>query len=98
MKIIKHGNPEIYKQYTVPYTCTRCGCEFEAAAGDMRIKPAEPDPVKQLEFLLINPDKKPEELFIVNCPDCGMRLSKTTTEVDAIGESRDDKEDMNDSN
>jgi len=88
MNILKHGDPKIYNQYTVPYTCTRCNCEFEAVAGDMTIEPAEPDPVKQLEFLLFNPDKKPEKLFIVNCPDCGMKLSKTTAEVDAVGESR----------
>lgn len=95
MKILKHGKPEIYNQYTVPYACNRCGCEFEAVAGDMKIEPAEPDPVKQLACMLTNPDKQLEELFVVHCPDCGMRLSKTTTEVDQIGKERENNNAIN---
>lgn len=86
MKIIKLGNPEITRQYSVPYTCDRCGCEFEAVAGDIKIVPAEMDPVKQIMNIL--DDVKTEKLFKVNCPGCGKILSKTTAEVDACGKER----------
>lgn len=90
MKIIKHGNSKITKQYIVLYKCDRCGCEFEAVAGDIKIVPAETDPVKQLMNIL--DDAKTENLFKVNCPDCGKILSKTTTEVDACGKEDESDE------
>lgn len=37
MKVIKHGDPKITKQYIVLYKCDRCGCEFEAVAGDSEL-------------------------------------------------------------
>lgn len=88
MRIIKHGDPEIIKNYAVPYTCTRCGCECEAVAGDITISSAESDSLKRIEYMLTHEGTEPDEIFVINCPDCGMKLSKTTAEVDAIEESR----------
>ena len=85
MNILKHGNPEITKLYSILYTCDRCGCEFTAVAGDVYVLPAESDPVEQFRNILLE-NAKFENLFKVHCPDCGKMLSKTTAEVDAYGE------------
>lgn len=35
MKILKHGNPDIIKNWTTTFTCTRCECEFAANMSDL---------------------------------------------------------------
>lgn len=97
MKIIKHGDPNIVKNWTTTFTCTRCECEFAANLSDLTTDLADGvDAVTAFAKLLgdiDNPDKL-SELYVykTHCPDCGQELSKTKAEIVAeeLGGCKDD--------
>lgn len=86
MKIIKHGNPDIIKNYTTTFTCDRCGCEFTANTGDLTEALADNVNAVNLFVNLLgntdNSDKMSDPLvYKTRCPDCGRKLSKTKAEL-----------------
>lgn len=90
MKILKHGNPDIIKNWTTTFTCTRCGCEFTANTGDLTEALADGVDAVNLFVNLLgntdNSDKMSDPLvYKTRCPDCGQALSKTKAELIAEG-------------
>ena len=86
MKIIKHGNPDIIKNWTTTFTCTRCACEFAANLSDLTKDLA--DNVNAVDLFVNlsgntdNSDKMSDPLiYKTHCPDCGQELSKTKAEL-----------------
>lgn len=90
MKILKPGNPDIIKNWTTTFTCTRCACEFAANLNDLTKDLADGvDAVTTFTKLLsdIEHPEKVDDLYIykTHCPECGQELSKTKAEIIAEG-------------
>lgn len=92
MKILKHGNPDIIKNWITIFTCTRCECEFAANLGDLTEDIATKGTVVDLFVQLID---KPTEtdmndviVYKTHCPECGQELSKTKAEIIAEEQKR----------
>ena len=83
MKILKHGNPDIIKNWTTAFTCTRCECEFTANLGDLTAD-SSVQGVDLFIKLLDNPNDLTDVfIYKTHCPDCGQELSKTKAEIEA---------------
>lgn len=81
MKILKHGNPDIIKNWTTTFTCTRCECEFEVNFSDLTAD-SSVQGVDLFIRLLDNPNDLTDVLiYKTYCPECGQELSKTKDEV-----------------
>lgn len=98
MKILKHGNPDIIKDYTTLFTCNRCGCEFTANSSDLTEALADGvDAVTAFAKLLgdVEHPEKVTELYVykTHCPDCGQELSKTKAEI--VAEDQENDSDKN---
>lgn len=86
MKILKHGNPDIIKNWITTFICTRCECEFAANLSDLTHDLADGvDAVTAFAKLLsdIEHPEKVDALYIykTHCPECGQELSKTKAEL-----------------
>lgn len=86
MKIIKHGNPDIIKNWTTTFTCTRCECEFAANLSDLTKDLADGvnavDMFVKLFDSMGNTDKTSDHyIYKTHCPDCGQEMSKTKAEL-----------------
>lgn len=81
MKILKHGNPDIIKNWTTTFACTRCKCEFEVNSSDLTAD-SSVQGVDLFIKLLDNPNDLTDVLiYKTHCPECGQELSKTKDEV-----------------
>jgi hypothetical protein len=83
MKIIKHGNLDIVKNWTTTFTCTRCECEFAANLSDLTHDLADGADAVTVFAKLLSDIEHPEK---THCPDCGQELSKTKAEIIAEGQ------------
>lgn len=86
MKIIKHGNQDIVKNWVTTFTCTRCECEFAANLSDLTQDLADGvDALAEFAKLLGNLDNSDKlsdrYVYKTHCPDCGQELSKTKAEI-----------------
>ena len=97
MKIIKHGNPDIVKNWTTTFTCTRCECEFAANLNDLTHDLADGVDAATALVKLFSDIEHPEKVddlycYKTHCPDCGQELSKTKAEIEAEeqGENNND--------
>ena len=86
MKILKHGNPDIIKNCTITFTCTRCECEFAANLSDLTHDLANGADAVTVFAKLLSDIEHPEKVvdfyvYKTHCPDCGQELSKTKAEI-----------------
>lgn len=86
MKIIKHGNSDIIKNWITVFTCTRCECEFAANLGDLTEDVATEGTVVDLFVQLMDIPKTGINVndvivYKTHCPECGQELSKTKAEI-----------------
>ena len=74
MIITKHGNSDIIEANIIPFTCTRCGCEFKATKSETNVTPKDTN-IGSL-FAAVLAQESVDLIYKVDCPECGEELIK----------------------
>lgn len=84
MIITKHGDADIIEANIIPFTCTRCGCEFKATRAEANVTTKEKD-IGTL-FAAILEQESVDLIYKINCPECGEELTKDAPKADEVKE------------
>lgn len=74
MIITKHGDADIIEANIIPFTCTKCGCEFKATRSETNVTTKIND-IGSL-FAAVLEQESVDLIYKINCPECGEELIK----------------------